>query len=312
MNLARVEYYFADFLSLLESRQEAPWIPLYATGEERQAVVDNRIFLELAEEARRRAGLPDDASLTDLLRNDQANLELRRLSGLQEAGALLAHHAKLRRSNSALFEISPGFRFPPNVWIIGAINVDETTHYLSPKVLDRAHVMRFRNPVLIDWANVERELETFDLDLALPMNLVAHDFGVRAEYPAFDQADPQVKLLVRLAKDHLDSLGIEFGLRAIRQSLHYLRRAEEAGTNGKSALNAVALHKILPKISFDVEKTVAGGQKRREVLIGLRDALAKDLQGMDSAEVTESAVEALDGLIARAEGNNGIANFWSR
>ena len=312
MNLARVEYYFADFLSLLETRGEAPWIHLYSSAEEKQAVIDNKIFLALEEEARKRAGLPDDASFSDILMHDQANLELRRLAGFQEADTVLNYHAKIRRSLSGLIDIPAGFRFPPNVWIIGAINVDDTTHYLSPKILDRAHVMRFRNPVLIDWDEVEGELEEFDLDLDLPMNMLAADIGFRAEYPAFNQADPQVKLLVSLARDYLDPLGIEFGLRAIRQSLNYIRRGEEAEIGTVAALNNIVLHKILPKIILDVEKVSTNGQKRRDVLIGLRDSLAQTLDGLDQSQVTESAVESLDELIARAEGNNGIANFWAR
>lgn len=312
MNLARVEYYFADFLSLLETRGEAPWIHLYSSAEEKQAVIDNKIFLALEEEARKRAGLPDDASFIDILMNDQANLELRRLAGFQEADTVLNHHAKIRRSLSGLIDIPAGFRFPTNVWIIGAINVDETTHYLSPKILDRAHVLRFRNPVLMDWDEVEGELTEFDLDLDLPMNMLAADIGFRAEYPAFNQADPQVKLLVSLARDYLDPLGIEFGLRAIRQSLNYIRRGEEAEIGTVAALNNIVLHKILPKIILDVEKVSTNGQKRRDVLIGLRNSLAQTLDGLDQSQVTESAVESLDELIARAEGNNGIANFWAR
>ncbi|VVN46264.1 McrB family protein [Pseudomonas fluorescens] len=312
MNLARVEYYFADFLSLLETRNQAPWIHLYSSSEERQAVVDNKIFLALEEEARKRAGLPDDASFSDILMNDLANLELRRLAGFQEADTLLNYHAKIRRSLSGMIDIPAGFRFPDNVWIIGAINVDETTHYLSPKILDRAHVMRFRNPVLMDWDEVESELEKFDLDLQLPMNIVSTDIGSRAEYPAFDQSNPQVKLLIALARDYLDPLGIEFGMRAIRQSLNYILKGAEAGIGTVAALNNVVVHKILPKIILDVEKASSNGQKRRDVLIGLRDSLAQVLMELDRNQVTESAVESLDELIARSESNNGIANFWSR
>lgn len=312
MNLARVEYYFADFLSLLETRSQAPWIHLYSSSEERQAVVDNKIFLALEEEARKRAGLASDASFSDILMNDQANLELRRLAGFQEADTLLNYHAKIRRSLSGMIDIPAAFRFPDNVWIIGAINVDETTHYLSPKILDRAHVMRFRNPVLMDWDDVESELESFELDLQLPMNIASTDIGSRAEYPAFDQSNAQVKLLISLSRDYLDPLGIEFGMRAIRQSLNYILRAAEAGIGAVAALNNVVVHKVLPKIILDVEKAAPNGQRRRDVLIGLRDWLAQALMGLERREVTESAVESLDELIARSESNNGIANFWAR
>ena len=38
----------------------------------------------------------------------------------------------------------PQLRLPPNLFIIGTINVDETTYMFSPKVLDRANVIEFR------------------------------------------------------------------------------------------------------------------------------------------------------------------------
>lgn len=312
MNLARVEYYFADFLSLLETRSEAPWIHLYSSAEERQVVADNRVFLALEEEARKRAGLSDDVSFEEILKHDKANAELRRLAGFQEKDTVLAHHAKIRRAITSLIEVPAGFRFPRNAWIIGAINVDETTHYLSPKILDRAHVVRFQNPVLMNWDEVEAELEEFDLDLNLPINMLASDIGFRTEYPLFEQADQNVKFLVELARSYLDPLGIEFGLRAIRQSLNYIERAADAGIDNVSALNNVALHKILPKIILDVEKASSNGQKRRDLLIGLREALAQALKALDHSGVTASAVASLDDLIARAEGNNGMANFWIR
>ena len=33
---------------------------------------------------------------------------------------------------------------PPNLFIVGTVNVDETTYMFSPKVLDRANVLEFR------------------------------------------------------------------------------------------------------------------------------------------------------------------------
>lgn len=312
MNLARVEYYFADFLSLLESRDEAPWIHLYATAEERHTATDNRLFLALEEEARNRAGLPADATFEAILLDDQANQELRKLAGFQDADNVLGHHAKLRRSLSGLMDVPPRFRFPPNVRIIGAINVDETTYYLSPKILDRAHVMRFRNPVLVDWGGIEAELKGFDLDMELPVNIKASDLGEREQYPKFDQEHEQAVLLMDLARHYLDPLGIEFGLRAIRQSINYIEKAEVAGVDPVSALNNIVLHKILPKIVVDLEKSSGSGKKRRELLDEFRNEVADILSEHNDGVVLESAVEALDALIAKADGNNGIANFWAR
>lgn len=81
MNLAHVEYYFADFLSVLESgRDEEGW----------------------TKEALRLH------SFSQSLRDQDGN------------------------------EIPPTLPLPPNLYIIGTVNIDETTYMFSPKVLDRA------------------------------------------------------------------------------------------------------------------------------------------------------------------------------
>ena len=68
MNLARVEHYFADFLSLLEARDTSPTIALYTSDEEHHVVVENRLFLSIEEEARQRSGMDDGATFIDVLK----------------------------------------------------------------------------------------------------------------------------------------------------------------------------------------------------------------------------------------------------
>lgn len=311
MNLARVEYYFADFLSLLESRDSLPWIHLYGTQEEQQTALDNRLFLKLEEEARNRSGLGPNATLEELLLNDQANQELRKLAGFQEADTVLSHHARLRRAVSALIRLPSGFCFPPNVWILGAINVDETTHYLSPKILDRVHVMRFTNPVLVDWESEESTLASFDLDMAMPVRMRAVEIGRRGLYPPFDRSQPDIAWLAELSKEFLDLLGIEFGLRAIRQSVHYLDKAQGCGINEAEALNNVLMHKVLPKLVVDVDKLAPTGEKRRDLLKRMAQFIGAKLQTMDEAPPDNASVR-LQQMLVRAEANHGIANFWAR
>lgn len=105
---------------------------------------------------------------------------------------------------------------------------------------------------------------------------------------------------------------MEFGLRAIRQSLNYLHQAKSAGIDRDAALNNVILHKVLPKLMLDLGRKANDGRPRRDILLALRAELADRLQGLDRAAVTESCVEAMDHLIDAADGNNGIANYWLR
>jgi 5-methylcytosine-specific restriction endonuclease McrBC GTP-binding regulatory subunit McrB len=60
---------------------------------------------------------------------------------------------------------------PPNLYIIGSVNIDETTYMFSPKVLDRAFTIEFRdvnfdsyNPFEIDGkSKINRNLEVFGI-----------------------------------------------------------------------------------------------------------------------------------------------------
>jgi hypothetical protein len=51
---------------------------------------------------------------------------------------------RLPRSDEDDVGVPRSLRYPPNLFVIGTVNVDETTYMFSPKVLDRAHVMEFQ------------------------------------------------------------------------------------------------------------------------------------------------------------------------
>src|SRR3546814_8337335 len=107
MNLARVEHYFADFLSLLENRTKEPEIPLYTADEERHVVVEEGIFLEIEAEARRRSGLSEGHTLEDVLRDDSANDELHRIGVFTDNESAVVHPGRLRRSLAAQKRMPP-------------------------------------------------------------------------------------------------------------------------------------------------------------------------------------------------------------
>jgi hypothetical protein len=155
-------------------------------------------------------------------------------------------------------------------------------------------------------------VEVFEADLDLPVYLSAATFGAREDYPLFDRNDPDTAFLAGMARHQLDPLGIEFGIRAIRQSLNYLRQAKSAGIDRDAALNNVILHKVLPKLMLDLGRKANDGRPRRDILLALRAELVDRLQGLDRGTVTESCVDVIDHLIDAADGNNGIANYWLR
>jgi 5-methylcytosine-specific restriction protein B len=64
------------------------------------------------------------------------------LSAMESEAAIPLHQDEKRISNGQ--EVPKAIKLPPNLFIIGTVNVDETTYMFSPKVLDRANVIEFR------------------------------------------------------------------------------------------------------------------------------------------------------------------------
>lgn len=311
MNLARVEYYFADFLSLLEERRSSPEISLYSDSESEHLLSETRNFLALIEESKSKLDKSDLVSFLDLMRDEQVNAKLHELCGFREGDSLLKYHAQLRKMLQSYLGTPAKLVLPSNVRIIGAINVDETTHYLSPKILDRVHLMRFSSPLLTDWDEIEQEVESFDLDMSLPVGFQPDQLGLRVPYPKFDRNDVLVGKLLYLAKEYLDRLGIEFGMRTVRQARHYQNALAPFGMSDEVIFNNIVLHKVLPKMMFDGERPVDKGLLRKDLLVSLKEYLQAELPSIDSSPV-HSCIDELDRVIRNAESNDWVVNYWSR
>lgn len=304
MNLARVEYYFADFLSLMEERSSEPLIHLYSDTESNQAVNEIKMFLSIISD------VIDDKDkniqeFVDLLKDEKINQQLHDTCGFKEGDSLLKYHAYLRRLLNSYLNTPSSIKLPANIRIIGAINVDETTHYLSPKILDRAHIMRFASPLLLDWDEIENEIQSFDLDMDLPVIFHIDALGIRQNYPNFDKNDELVEVLINLAKNYLNPMGIEFGLRTIRQAQNYAQILQQFDYDKDFILNNIVIHKVLPKLMFDGEKQVKELRKL-DVLKNMRDYLANQI-GYNAECIFE-----LDQMIDYATKNDSVVNYWAR
>lgn len=181
MNLSHVERYFADFLSVMESKGE---ISLFAEG-----TVNN--------------GVP----------------------------------AKLR--------------LPANLFIIGTVNIDETTYMFSPKVLDRANVIEFRV--------TKEEIESFfanrkEVDmgkLKAQGASMAQSFLELAANSSFDNQDltDTHQTLVNFF-EQLKKTGAEFGYRSASEIIRLIHQLSviDAGLSANEKLDVAIMQKLLPKL----------------------------------------------------------------
>lgn len=97
MNLARVEYYFADFLSRLEERGATPKLPLYSTEEAGHVEAEFRTIMEVIDEAENRETRKTYDSFGELLRDEKISSVLQEQLGIKSGKSFVELHARLRR-----------------------------------------------------------------------------------------------------------------------------------------------------------------------------------------------------------------------
>jgi len=146
---------------------------------------------------------------------------------------------------------------PQNLFIIGTVNVDETTYMFSPKVLDRANVIEFRmdaaeleefldNPTKPNLMKLEGKGASFGkafVDAA--KNPVAVPADVKAAY------DGEMLLLFRTLQEN----GAEFGYRTVYETARFIHFYKLLGNHEDgdtswfpAAFDCVVFQKLLPKL----------------------------------------------------------------
>ena len=320
MNLARVEYYFADFLSKLEERSNEPEIELYAKHEEELFISEFKTLLNLLENSAKDIKIN---SWQDFLNNDEARTRFLEIFGNNEKESLLQLHTKTKRRLMDILKFPSTIKIPNNVRFIGAINVDETTNYFSPKILDRVHIVKFENPLLYE-EKVTRFFDNSEYDRKLaPVYVNPVVFSQREEYPAMDDSYIS-RNLKEINQKFLLPLNIDFGVRSIRQSLNYAECNKNVYGNyfDEISLNSIITQKILPRLSFDTDKKAKNASEKtkldvlKDMLEYLRDLLGEEYDTFSDPdyhkhdEIGEPAIKFLSEMIEHAENNSQI-NFFA-
>ena len=245
MNLARVEYYFSDLLSLMESGcsidpdvptrvrigEMARVHPLDAmiVSRGQRGVHDQRSEAEAQAafaavdtggkrvmSAARTGSIEQMVPLREL--DDRRWIYEPLVQGLEFADRprrALSEMDEKRDSIPLLYPIPPRIACPPNLTIIGTINVDETTHAFAPKVLDRAFVLEF--------TDVEYEAA----------------FG---DHPLWEEVKP----LLTALHEALSPTAMHFGYRVAGEMIAYVGQAGGQMTAGTA--DFLLMSKVLPKL----------------------------------------------------------------
>ena len=139
-------------------------------------------------------------------------------------------------------------KLPKNLFIIGTVNIDETTYMFSPKVLDRANTIEFRL--------TEKNLEDFiDSKVTLDMDLLKGEGVIFGEgFIEMARRETDKKNLKKVETDlkdffkELKKSGAEFGYRSASEIGRLMFMLEELGEKEDNLLDIAIMQKLLPKI----------------------------------------------------------------
>jgi hypothetical protein len=319
MNLARAEYYFADFLSKLEEREKSPEIELYAKHEEDLFLSEFSTLISLFENAIKDKKIK---SWQDFLSDNEARNRFFELLGSMEKESMLKIHSKMKRRLIDILKFPATIKIPSNIRFIGAINVDETTNYFSPKILDRVHIVKFENPLLFE-SEVASALDDYEYDKELkPIYLHPNNLGERQPLPKLNEegVESLVSFLKEINKKYLLNLSIDFGVRSIRQAINYASCFKKTCHEGDKnilelTLNTIVNQKILPRFVFDGNETLKNGETKIELLKRFADEMKEKLgliEGEDNDIYSTGylSYKYINDLTSYAEINNGQVNFY--
>lgn len=141
---------------------------------------------------------------------------------------------------------------PKNIFIIGTINVDETTYMFSPKVLDRANVIEFKISSK-EMGTFLQEMREIDRDSIISKAAgMGADFVAKACKKDLAQDDEAVKMLQKFF-DELKNVNAEFGYRSATEIFRFICQAKANDDTGEKMtdeeiLDAAIVQKLLPKL----------------------------------------------------------------
>ena len=221
MNLAPVEEYFAEFLSAIESR-----------GFDKGEYMTDPIIKPFDE-----FGNGVSVSMINSL-NDS----------LKEAmGSDVENHLRTK-----------GLTLPPNLIVIGTVNMDETTFSFSRKVLDRAMSIEMNEVNYDSFLNdaTDDELKAIVEEFGEELNklLVNRYIHAKEVVVDLDKATDVIKYLQTI-NNLLEGTPFKLGYRAANEALIYLQSTIDFGMdNFAQAMDNFTLMKILSRIEGDESK----------------------------------------------------------
>ena len=261
MNLAPVEEYFAEFLSAIESR---------AWDEKGNYTTDPIIspFKVYGKEV-------CEAMLKELLGE--------------------AHHTE---ANPLAIQFEEkGLTLPPNLMVLGTVNMDETTFSFSRKVLDRAMSVEMNKVNYDDFKEGKTEL----MPLLTDYNDLLVNRPQKAQEVQEEIDSQKVIDYLKAVNELLDGTPFKLGYRAANEAILYVAASQEFAKEAfsiETAMDEFTLMKILSRIEGDDSRLAIDENDERLQKAGLSET------PLDNGEQNLTLLNGLRAIVRLHIGTN--------
>lgn len=305
MNLAPVEEYFADFLSVIESRKRKKDGTIVT-----DAIVPASVFND-----------KDYADDFDVF------LKIG-LKPINEVKDITEFTAKVKESDSGeseFFEQSwlveelkrDGLTIPQNVIIIGTVNMDDTTNSFSRKVIDRAMTFEtivgtfdssyFDSDVTLGYVKNYRKGELFISD-----EVRATEMMEDGRFTLSDEEKNRIIGFINSVNSDLEGTPFKISYRILNETILLYRAKQkivelmgeeekkdgvEVNTDLNTIFDDILMQKVLPRIEGDFEKC-------DKCLVKLGDR-AERMEWKQSSEKIEFMIKRF------GKDHSGFTSFWN-
>lgn len=190
--------------------------------------------------------------------------------------------------------------YPENLFVIGTVNIDETTYMFSPKVLDRANVIEFKpdkDDVLNMFSSASQEIKITPVKSGVAEAFLRLAKEIRSGKSRVDELQmAEVRNVFTAIYDITEKNGYEFAYRTVREIKQYISAAYElsgqwADAEIYRAIDEQLLQKVLPKIH--------GNRKEIGTMLDELEAVCK--QNGKELELSRRKIEQMKGKLAAVQ-----------
>ena len=321
MNLAPVEHYFAEILSILETRKHPKKkdsdevdMDVIKTG----TIVESQYFKRI-KWTDKDGALHQKADMSD---KDWYEFFFDMSTMSEDEKKQIAKYQYERTLQNE------GLTLPDNVIIIGTVNMDDTTHQFSRKVIDRAMTIEMNGGKLSDMYGGSKNLEYLDeteqekWQKAFVQRYVTADEVLKKHSEVADKIIEEVPVKLDNINKALKGTPFEVSYRVLNELTIMIGvmlddPAEEGDIDSiiDKALDRILLMKILPRIEGDADMFNLSSEfkKKNDITYDNRlewlKELAPNIVISEDEPHQQTAREKIQEMIERL-GNQEFTRFW--